>query len=137
MIEQLAEHGVEPSDLTPTLMQNARVKNPVAEEASSGRASVASPRPESVASPPPESIASPRPQSVRSPRPDLASEKNSSSSSVSLKEPYDPPPPPYQKHEGDDLPAVRTPSQLPNTKNIDIDLRWTILCNISGSQKTE
>jgi hypothetical protein len=26
MIEQLAEHGVEPRDLTPTLMQNSRVK---------------------------------------------------------------------------------------------------------------
>ncbi|GME48983.1 hypothetical protein GTA08_BOTSDO02576 [Neofusicoccum parvum] len=28
MIEQLGEHGVQPSDLTPALMQNARVKNP-------------------------------------------------------------------------------------------------------------
>jgi antitoxin component of RelBE/YafQ-DinJ toxin-antitoxin module len=34
MIEQLAEHGVVPADLTPTLMQNARVKNPMAEEES-------------------------------------------------------------------------------------------------------
>ncbi|KAK5201172.1 hypothetical protein LTR16_003582, partial [Cryomyces antarcticus] len=32
MIEQLAEHGVQPEDLTPVLMQNARVKNPVAED---------------------------------------------------------------------------------------------------------
>jgi hypothetical protein len=32
MIEQLSEHGVVPADLTPTLMQNARVKNPAAEE---------------------------------------------------------------------------------------------------------
>ncbi|KAJ8613769.1 hypothetical protein MRB53_036911 [Persea americana] len=29
MIEQLVEHEVRPSDLTPTLMANARVKNPV------------------------------------------------------------------------------------------------------------
>jgi len=32
MIEQLSEHGVEPADLTPTLMQNARVKNPMADK---------------------------------------------------------------------------------------------------------
>ncbi|KAJ5412286.1 uncharacterized protein N7487_006645 [Penicillium crustosum] len=31
MIEQLAEHGVQPEDLVPPLMQNARVKNPMAE----------------------------------------------------------------------------------------------------------
>jgi hypothetical protein len=39
-------------------------------------------------------------------------------------------PPPYQEHEGDDLPEVRTPSQLPTTKNLDIDLRWTVLCDL-------
>ncbi|KAF2806710.1 DUF726-domain-containing protein [Mytilinidion resinicola] len=130
MIEQLSVHGVEPSDLTPTLMQNSRVKNPVAEEASSGRPSVASPRPESVASPRPESILSPRPQSIASPQPEPAFEKTKSSSSVNLNERYDSPPPPYIQHEGDELPEVRMPSQLPNTKNIDIDLRWTILCDL-------
>ncbi|OCK81021.1 DUF726-domain-containing protein [Lepidopterella palustris CBS 459.81] len=107
MIEQLAEHGVEPGDLTPALMQNSRVKNPVAEDSSSGKFSMASPRPESV------------------------SGKSHSSSSINLNESAaSPPPPPYQEHEGDDLPAVRTPSQLPNTRNIDIDLRWTILCDL-------
>ncbi|KAF2498922.1 DUF726-domain-containing protein [Lophium mytilinum] len=138
MIEQLSVHGVEPSDLTPTLMQNSRVKNPVAEEASSGRASVASPRPESVlcprpesvASPRPGSISSPRPQSIASPRPESAFEKTRSASSVNLYERYDSPPPPYKQHDGDELPEVRMPSQLPNTKNIDIDLRWTILCDL-------
>jgi len=39
-------------------------------------------------------------------------------------------PPPYEEHEGEDLPEVRTPSQLPTTKNIDIDLRWTVLCDL-------
>jgi hypothetical protein len=130
MIEQLSEHGVEPSDLTPTLMQNARVKNPVAEEVSSGHPSLASPRPESVASPRPESMASPRPESMASPRPSSVAEKNMSSSNISLKDSLDSPPPPYREHEGDELPEVRTPSQLPNTKNIDIDLRWTILCDL-------
>ena len=42
MIEQLAEHGVQPSDLVPPLMQNARVKNPMADgkALSNGKASV-------------------------------------------------------------------------------------------------
>jgi hypothetical protein len=104
MIEQLKEHGVIPADLTPALMQNARVKNPNArEDDASETASVSSPRPD----------------------------KSRSSSSIALNEsPRSPSPPPYQEHEGEDLPAVRTPSQLPETKNIDIDLRWTILCDL-------
>ncbi|KAK8203669.1 hypothetical protein HDK77DRAFT_486097 [Phyllosticta capitalensis] len=90
MIEQLAEHGVQPQDLTPALMQNARVKNPAAED----RSSISSPRPDSVQS---------FPQS----------------------------PPPYrEKDEDEDLPEVQTPSQLPETKSLDIDLRWTILCDL-------
>jgi hypothetical protein len=40
------------------------------------------------------------------------------------------PPPPYKEHEGEDLPEVRTPSQLPTTANLDIDLRWTVLCDL-------
>lgn len=35
MIEQLSEHGVTPSDLTATLMQNSRVKNPMAKNMNS------------------------------------------------------------------------------------------------------
>lgn len=103
MIEQLGEHGVQPSDLTPALMQNARVKNPVAEETASSRPSVSSPRPSSTSSAP------------STPVPDTPG------SSV---------PPPYEDHGGEDMPEVRTPSQLPTSKNIDIDLRWTVLCDL-------
>lgn len=38
--------------------------------------------------------------------------------------------PPYSKGEEGDMPEVRTPSQLPTTKSIDIDLRWTVLCDL-------
>ncbi|KAE8447485.1 hypothetical protein EG329_010758 [Mollisiaceae sp. DMI_Dod_QoI] len=122
MIEQLAEHGVVPEDLTPTLMQNARVKNPMAERPSSS-AEPMSPKTESMAS----SDKSPRPsissrQSVTSPR-------TSKSPNLQEEEPAEVPPP-YQEHEGDDLPAVRTPSQLPTTADLDIDLRWTVLCDL-------
>lgn len=102
MIEQLSDHGVMSSDLTPQLMANARVKNPMAEKK--------------------DSISSPRPSSVASPR--VPSSGNGG---------YDSPldsPPAYDKHEGEELPAVRTPSQLPTSEKLDIDIRWTILCDL-------
>lgn len=100
MIEQLAEHGVMPQDLTPALMQNSRVKNPMAEQAR--------------ASTPRLSSKSPRSSISTSPRDEKAAE----------------PPPPYESHEGEEMPEVRTPSQLPSTEKIDIDLRWTVLCDL-------
>ena len=100
MIEQLAEHGVMPADLTPALMQNARVKNPMAEKSAST-----------------PSLASPM-----SPR--------KSTSSSATEEPATPAPPPYESHDGEDMPEVQTPSQLPHTAKIDIDLRWTVLCDL-------
>ena len=39
-------------------------------------------------------------------------------------------PPPYEKNEGEDLKDVKDPSQLPTTQKIDIDLRWTVLCDL-------
>ncbi len=119
MIEQLADHGVVPSDLTPTLMQNARVKNPMAEKESPvGESS--SPRQGSVASKEKSfrlSVSSPR-SSISSPKTPRYEEEAAQA------------PPPYQEHEGEDLPEVRTPSQLPTTQNLDIDLRWTVLCDL-------
>ncbi|KAL5418140.1 hypothetical protein PMIN04_007451 [Paraphaeosphaeria minitans] len=115
MIEQLSEHGVVPADLTPALMQNARVKNPAAEA------------PESA-----KDADSARP-SISSPRLNSPSDKGTSTSSLGLEDDdymNSPPPPPYANHSGDDLPAVRTPSQLPTTSSLDIDLRWTILCDL-------
>lgn len=60
----------------------------------------------------------------------MFSPRESMSSSGILEEEAAKPPPAYEEHEGDDLPEVRTPSQLPTTKNIDIDLRWTVLCDL-------
>lgn len=116
MIEQLAEHGVVPADLTPTLMQNSRVKNPMAEE-DLPNASGASPRPSSVTSV--EKVSRSSISSMHALEEETALEEESASS-----------PPPYVEHEGVDLPEVRTPSQLPTSRNIDIDLRWTVLCDL-------
>ncbi|KAI1417124.1 DUF726-domain-containing protein [Hypoxylon sp. FL1857] len=100
MIEQLAEHGVMPKDLTPALMQNARVKNPMAEQTPAS-----------------------------TPRMSLKSQRSSISTSPS-EEKVAEPPPPYESHDGEEMPEVRTPSQLPGTDKIDIDLRWTVLCDL-------
>ncbi|THC93804.1 hypothetical protein EYZ11_006722 [Aspergillus tanneri] len=107
MIEQLAEHGVQPADLVPPLMQNARVQNPLAEELDASRK-------------PTSSISSP--SAKKEFRSSLSTEIDRSSRSTS--------PPPYEAHEGEDLPEVRTPSQLPTSEKIDIDLRWTVLCDL-------
>jgi hypothetical protein len=101
MIEQLSSHGVMPQDLTPVLMANARVRNPMAAE-KEGRSSVSSAN-------------TSRPASVVSPDMEQAAE----------------PPPPYSANDDSELAApVRTPSELPTTQKIDIDIRWTVLCDL-------
>ncbi len=108
MIEQLAVHGVEPEDLTPALMQNARVKNPMADEPVADKESLASP---TVNGEGRESTSS-----------HSLSRREDSSEAASL--------PPYKEHEDGEIPEVRTPSQLGKSKNIDIDIRWTVLCDL-------
>ncbi|PYH43294.1 TMCO4 family protein [Aspergillus saccharolyticus JOP 1030-1] len=107
MIEQLAEHGVQPADLVRPLMSNARVKNPLVEETDTPKRSMSSPT---------------------SPR--LRDEYRSSNSAEFDQSSRSTSPPPYETHEGEDLPEVRTPSQLPTSAKIDIDLRWTVLCDL-------
>ncbi|KAL2257823.1 hypothetical protein VTK26DRAFT_9126 [Humicola hyalothermophila] len=101
MIEQLSSHGVMPRDLTPVLMANARVKNPMAAE-KEARSSVSTQSPS-------------RPASVVS----------------SARESSEEPLPPYSAEDDTELTApVKTPSQMPTTQNIDIDIRWTVLCDL-------
>ncbi|KAJ5308893.1 hypothetical protein N7508_004272 [Penicillium antarcticum] len=105
MIEQLAEHGVQPEDLVPPLMQNARVKNPMAESGPKTSMSTA------------ESSGLKRDRQSR-----LSAESDHSSESD--------PPPPYEAEATEEPPEVTTPSQMPTTDRIDIDLRWTVLCDL-------
>ncbi|RFU74573.1 duf726 domain protein [Trichoderma arundinaceum] len=95
MIEQLAAHGVMAQDLTPALLANSRVQNPMAEE---------------------KRVGSPR--SGHYPPPYAEEEKPAEM------------PPPYETHSGEELPEVKTPSQMPTTEKIVIDLRWTVLCDL-------
>lgn len=108
MIEQLGEHGVQPGDLSPALMQNARVQNPVLEETSSGRPSISSSRP-STSSPKPGAMSPEKPPST--PDPSDA-------------------PPAYDADAQNATDEVHTLSELPQTEKIDIDLRWTVLCDL-------
>ncbi|KAM5431290.1 hypothetical protein McanMca71_003754 [Microsporum canis] len=103
MIEQLAEHGVRPEDLVSPLMQNARVKNPLAEE----------------------STASPN-ISVDKSTTDI--DKTSKLPNEASRSPT--PPPPYECNGSNDLPEIQSPSELQQSKNLDIDLRWTVLCDL-------
>ncbi|KAK0730647.1 hypothetical protein B0H67DRAFT_44962 [Lasiosphaeris hirsuta] len=112
MIEQLSAHGVMPQDLTPLLMANARVKNPMAEEQEKSSSDKAT---SNKASSNTSSGKSSRPTSVISPDIEEAAE----------------PPPPYEAHETTKLSApVRTPSQMETSQKINIDLRWTVLCDL-------
>ncbi|KAK6337990.1 hypothetical protein TWF696_001462 [Orbilia brochopaga] len=117
MIEQLSEHGVVASDLTPTLMKNARVKNPMAAES---RSSIGS------------ATTSPRPTDISS----LKSPSRSRNNSLDKRDSDDgyfygdQSPPAYDEHMNDELPAVRMPSELPDSKTLDIDIRWTVLCDL-------
>ncbi len=94
MIEQLADHGVQPADLTPVLLANARVRNPMAEQKENSSAS-----------------------------PSMGSEDPEDELPAEM-------PPPYESIENQEAPEVTTPSQMPDTAKIDIDLRWTVLCDL-------
>jgi hypothetical protein len=110
MIEQLTAHGVVPSDLTPVLMANARVKNPMAEQEDEKKTST-----DRGSGSGPGSAKSSRPTSVVSADGELPAT----------------PPPPYDAQGDTELSApVKMPSQMPTTEKIDIDIRWTVLCDL-------
>ncbi|KAH8700421.1 DUF726 domain protein [Talaromyces proteolyticus] len=109
MIEQLAEHGVQSADLVPTLMKSSHVKNPLAEEEGS-----------SLGSP---SVSSPSLKSEHRDSPGLSDTQKSFE-----EEKVEPSTP--QIAEPDGVPEVQTPSQMPTSAKIEIDLRWTVLCDL-------
>ena len=138
MIEQLAAHDLQPADLVPQLMQNARVKNPMADETLTPRSE--SPSPEDSS------------QSVKD---GVAVEATSASEASSHPPPYKSPegepgpkvatsnvvedlktteaselPPAYDFDDKEHVPDVQSPLDVPHTAKIDIDLRWTVLCDL-------
>lgn len=130
MVEQLAEHGLQAADLTPALMQNARVKNPEAKPESNPQSGAAS------------TSSSTRP-SLSSPRSSSAVEKRKSATNLAaletpvvheeekeeVKSGMETPPPAYEERTADNL-HFEDSEKLADTKNIDLDLRWTVLCDL-------
>lgn len=86
MIEQLSAHGVIPSDLTPSLMKFAKVKNPLANLGTAGD-----------------------------------SELNTGST-VSLE--------PSEERRSQDSLHVENPKDFQDQRTVDIDIRWTLLCDL-------
>lgn len=103
MIEQLSAHDVRPRDLTPALHANSRVQNPMALEAGERRSS------------------KPSPGGIGEEQEEVVEEEKVAEA-----------PPPYEADTslGEEVPEAQTPSQLPTTDEIDIDLRWTVLCDL-------
>lgn len=94
MIEQLAEHGVQPADLVPPLMQNAKIKNPAADVKLSGE------------------------------QQSSTSEKRTSSISDKSADSRE------DAKEGGDVPEVHGTEDLPRTESLELDIRWTVLCDL-------
>jgi hypothetical protein len=138
MIEQLAAHGVQPRDLVPPLMQNARVKNPMAEETPTTQCETVSPdqSPESAkdsvsvdASQTSEAGLNPPAYKEREGGP--APEAETSETVEELKTARDSEPlPEYNVHDREHVPDVQSPLHAPHTAKIDIDIRWTVLCDL-------
>ena len=93
MIEQLAEHGVQPADLAPSLMKNARVNNPLAD----GKLSPAPP----------------------------ASGRSSISGEKEAEVDMD-----LKKTKDGEVPDVHGIEDAPKSNQIDLDIRWTVLCDL-------
>jgi hypothetical protein len=124
MVEQLAEHGVLPSDLTPALMQNARVKNPKQSNqdsysrsqsgSNSARPSVSSPGPSTIA----ERQVSPANHSAPSSKPGTPAPAEAAT------------PPPSDEQSTVHQLHVESPENYENAQSLDIDIRWTVLCDL-------
>jgi Protein of unknown function (DUF726) len=105
MIEQLADHGVQPTDLVPPLMQNSRVTNPMAGKES----------PRKAASSPDGDNG----QAASNSAPERMAESEALPEALPLK-----------NGNGGEVPKVHIPSQMEQTAKIDLDLRWTVLCDL-------
>ena len=120
MIEQLSDHGVLPGDLSPALMQNARVKNPMADVQSMKSPDLDASKRRSLDST----------HKTPDPNTDKQLPYNKEEQSKSTDDNEDDPPPAYGENDAMPLPEAGTPTQLGTGKNIDIDIRWTVLCDL-------
>jgi hypothetical protein len=126
MIEQLADHGVEPSDLTPSLMQNARVANPMrnAQPSSTSVASGGCSDAEALSQTAQRSSLSVDGQSDGRKSSEKALTVSPEKSDAGDEEDS------FEDAVEDIVPDVKDASDYSTQKNLDIDLRWTVLCDL-------
>lgn len=98
MIEQLADHGVQPTDLVPPLMQTSSVRNPMAKSESLQKAALSENAENGQGAPEPPSAT---PETL-----------------------------PLKNVDEKGVPRVQPPSQMEHTAKIELDLRWTVLCDL-------
>ena len=110
MIEQLAEHGVRPSDMTPSLMLNARINTSTAK--SSGNPSVNSSNSE-PSSPSSDKNADVSPRDVNN--------QDELSGQPATKESH---------NDINNISKGTVSMEMPKSERLDIDIRWTILCDL-------
>ena len=139
MIEQLAAHGVQPEDLVPPLMQNARIKNPLANEkailesdcvpedepskgARESLAVDATSTPEADPQPPPPYKREGEGQALEVGTSRAAEHLQMTAESQTV--------PAYNLQDREHVPDVKSPLEIPHTAKIDIDIRWTVLCDL-------
>jgi hypothetical protein len=116
MVEQLAEHGVQPADLCPALMQNSKIKNPMA-DSSNANESV-----EAVEEQPPPAYEAH--EGSKSPAKSEVLPKNSDEKPEELSKVK------TTEQQLDEVPDVKATEEMPQTANIELDIRWTVLCDL-------
>lgn len=97
MIEQLADHGVQPADLASPLMLKANVANPLVDAS--------------------QTESSPTPDNSQRRASTVSRSSNDSNVSKEVK-------------DGGGVPEVHGPEDMPRDKRIELDLRWTVLCDL-------
>lgn len=116
MVEQLAEHGVQLADLCPALMQNSKIKNPMA-GSQTANGSVEAVNEEA---PPAYEANETSPSLSRS---DFPTEKSAEHRGESFAGND-------ANHQEEEVPEVKATDELPQTANIELDIRWTVLCDL-------
>lgn len=125
MIEQLAEHGLETKDLTPALMNSSTVKNPAMATSSTESLGDVNVSKTSVD----DNEGSASKEGAARMKEDVSSTRRGQSGETT--EPDPAPPPPYQQTDEDDhVPQLQNASELAKKENLEIDLRWTVLCDL-------
>lgn len=148
MIEQLAEHGLQAADLTPSLMQNARVKNPVADEnilktqtepeqdvAPESEGNIQNETMPQLTDAKADAVAEVHREPIYDAEAEIKDENPVFEDAVEAQheenQDDDKPPPPYDyNNDSDGVPGVTAPEQFPTTDRVDIDIRWTVLCDL-------